>query len=337
MKNLFKILFLLSLIGSYAYAQKKPDDKFSLSIDVSNIQPQPRIVILTYFFGGENGMQGKSDSVMVENGKVFFEGSIPEPAIAVIGTKYFGPTGVFCLSANKIVIKAGTDITKLEVKGSPYNKDFQELFETKNYTEPFKQYIITHGKKSALSLYALRSYWQSKESGLDSLYQLLADDFKKLPSALMVKKDLDYKADLSLGKIAPNFAQPDAAGKVVSLKSFRGKYVFVDFWASWCHPCRAESPYIIKAYQKFKDKNFDILSVSLDDKGGRSAWLKAINDDKVGSWTHVSDLSGFNSETAKIYKIKAIPTNYLLDPDGKIIGKDLRGEQLEKKLNEILK
>lgn len=131
-----------------------------------------------------------------------------------------------------------------------------------------------------------------------------------------------------------DFTLPDVNGKEFKLSSLKGKYVLVDFWASWCVPCRAENPFLLKAYGELKDKNFEIVGVSLDD--ARANWLKAVEQDKL-PWTQVSDVKGFKTEVAVRFGITAIPQNVLIDPDGKVIAKDLRGEDVNKKIAAYIK
>lgn len=138
----------------------------------------------------------------------------------------------------------------------------------------------------------------------------------------------------AIGKPAPTFTLEDVNGKKVSLSSFKGKYVLIDFWASWCAPCRAENPNVVAAYNKFKNKNFTILGVSLDEN--KKQWLAAIAKDNL-KWKHVSDLAGWNSLAVGLYNIKSIPSNFLIDPEGKIIAKNLQGVELENQLNNLLK
>lgn len=139
---------------------------------------------------------------------------------------------------------------------------------------------------------------------------------------------------LNIGKPAPAFAQADINGKPIALESYKGKYVLVDFWASWCGPCRMENPNLVRTYHKFKNKNFDILGVSLDNS--KTKWLQAIQDDQL-PWAQVSDLKYWQNEVALQYGVKSIPANFLLDKEGKIIAKGLRGAQLDQALEQLLK
>ncbi|MEJ6980833.1 TlpA disulfide reductase family protein [Pedobacter sp. P351] len=170
---------------------------------------------------------------------------------------------------------------------------------------------------------------------VDSLYDLLGSDIKKMPSAKIISERFKKERNLAVGATAPVFSQASVEGKQVKLTDFRGKYVLLDFWASWCGPCRQENPNVVKVYNQFKDKNFTVLGISLDRPGAKSAWLKAIEDDKL-TWTQVSDLNFWKNEVAVMYNVTGIPQNFLLDPEGKIIAKNLRGEQLESALNDIL-
>ncbi len=158
-------------------------------------------------------------------------------------------------------------------------------------------------------------------------------NFKDNEAYKQIKSEYDAKKLTAIGSIPPEIALQDTNGRVVKLSSLRGKYVLVDFWASWCRPCRGESPNLVKAYKKYHNKGFTIYSVSLDQS--KENWLAAIKKDQLGAWTHVSDLKGWQCVAARAYNINSIPSNFLLDKDGKIIAKNLRGSALEKKLGEI--
>lgn len=186
------------------------------------------------------------------------------------------------------------------------------------------------------------------EDVLKKEFNKLSGEGKKGLFAELIKQRLDAKAQAdateaakakvgAIGSLAVDFSQPDTSGNMISLSSFKGKYVLLDFWASWCGPCRQESPALVDAYNEFKNKNFTIYSVSLDRPGFRDAWIKAIYEDKLQNWSHASDLQFWSNSAAQQYGVNSIPANYLIDPTGKIIAKNLRGEQLKEKLKEILK
>ncbi len=166
---------------------------------------------------------------------------------------------------------------------------------------------------------------------IEPLYKSLSTNIRNSVAGLAFAKSLEIAKATSIGAQAPLFIQKDINDKPVSLASFRGSYVLIDFWASWCGPCRGENPNVVKAYNQYKDKNFTILGVSLDRPGKKDDWLAAIKADGL-VWTQVSDLKFWDNDVAKLYGIKSIPQNYLLDPTGKIIGKNLRGDELNKKL-----
>ncbi len=169
---------------------------------------------------------------------------------------------------------------------------------------------------------------------VEEKYNALQSSAKNIAYAREIEKIISASKVGGIGTMATNFTQNDTANVPVSLSSFKGKYVLIDFWASWCRPCRMENPNVVTAYNTFKDKNFTVLGVSLDQ--AKDNWLKAIAVDNL-TWTHVSDLQYWNNAVAKMYNIQSIPANMLIGPDGKIIGKDLRGEELQQKLKELLK
>jgi len=159
------------------------------------------------------------------------------------------------------------------------------------------------------------------------LYALLEGPAKKGPFADLIEKSLQSAGVGKIGSVLPDFKQNDVNGKSVALSSLRGKYVLVDFWASWCGPCRAENPNVVKVYNAYKAKGFTVLGVSLDQD--KSKWIDAIKKDGL-TWTHVSDLKYWNNEVAVQFGIQSIPANFLIDPKGVVIAKDLRGGDLEK-------
>lgn len=194
--------------------------------------------------------------------------------------------------------------------------------------------FLTQYPDDEYSLYLVKEYInKSSDYGTTSaLYHLLSNQ-KKNTNVGKKLAHLIGTFKLVIGATAPTFVQKNTLDQDIELSSFKGKYLLIDFWASWCAPCRKENPYLVAAYDKYRKKNFEILGVSLDDN--RSKWMTAIQEDNL-QWTHVSDLKGWKNDAAILYGIRAVPTNYLIDPTGKIIAKNLRGDQLDKVLSDVL-
>jgi peroxiredoxin len=208
-----------------------------------------------------------------------------------------------------------------------------------------KQAINTNSNPT---ICALALSWSSRSFSKSEFELSLTDLLKKYPDnnvlqglkqsydqqlAQMAQQQNQDSASSWIGKQAPDLALPDVNGHPVPLTSFRGKYLLVDFWASWCGPCRAENPNVVKAYNEFKGKNFAILGVSLDKE--KSAWQEAVRSDKL-DWRQVSDLKFWSSKAVETFKFDGIPFNVLIDPQGKVIAESLRGDDLENKLKEVL-
>jgi peroxiredoxin len=371
--NRFLLLMLLP-VASFAQAPKQFELKGKL-----NVSQSVDWVYLRYVSGEDS----RTDSVQPKNGEFKFKGTIPEPVVATLITKFKDKPGSeklprelfrFFLEPSKVELTVNQSSKNISVKDSKTNEEFQLLVkQAESYTIKFDSlyeeydslekagnkeamnrvektidqltndvkenvyaaFLKTH-PNSNVALYAIKEYagWDIDPAKVEPFFNSLSPSVRAWPSAKALKARIAVAKQTAIGNYAMNFTQNDTLGKPVSLASFRGKYVLVDFWASWCGPCRRENPNVVKVFSKFKDKDFTILSVSLDRPDAKDKWLYAIHKDGL-TWTHVSDLKYWDNAVAKQYGIRAIPQNLLLDPKGKIIAKNLRGEDLDVKLTEI--
>lgn len=281
-------------------------------------------------------------SVYLETGTITVEGTTDLASATVAGTKNNLDNQQY--SAALKPVNDAYEALEAKKKATPeaeqateafnrkYNADEKQIERTES--EANKKFIQDH-PDSYVSLGALQSYAYSADyKDLAPLYENLSPAIKESDGGKDFGAILPKLKAVALGATAPVFTEADTAGKQVSLASFRGKYVLIDFWASWCGPCRHENPNVVKAYGRYKTKNFTIIGVSLDRQNGRDKWLAAIHKDGL-TWTQVSDLQFWKSKTADLYAVRAIPQNFLLDPNGKIIAKNLTGNDLEDKLEEL--
>lgn len=243
-------------------------------------------------------------------------------------------------------VQSSPDMIKLEEEFAmaSSNQDVERIMELQNeYLKIVgKGHDVVAGmlKDQPASLAVINLLQQNNLLDRDKYFDLYistADKLKKDWPEYEVTKQFIEMVDkmkvTAIGQITPEIEMPNPDGQIIKLSSLRGKYVLVDFWAKWCGPCRKENPNVVRAYQKYKDKGFEVFGVSLD--RNKEDWVQAINEDGL-TWTHVSDLKYFDSKAAHDFNISAIPFSILLDPEGKIIAKNLRGAALDKKLEEVL-
>lgn len=218
--------------------------------------------------------------------------------------------------------KAGDSIQKLVATNKQINWKFAE------------SHLNSFMGLYTFNMYVLDSHFEAAK--VEPLFNRFSAALKSSPLGLRTAEKIEIGKRRQAGAKATDFTQNDLNDKPFTLSSLRGKYVLVDFWASWCGPCRAENPNVVKAYNELKSKNFEIVGVSLDYPGGKAAWAEAVRKDGL-PWIHVSDLKGWKNEVAVMYGINSVPQNILINPQGIIIAKNLRGEDLTEKLKALIK
>ena len=276
------------------------------------------------------------DSTEMKAGKFEFKGAVEIPAIYGVITENMKYPAQFFIENTSFDIDLSEEGQILEIEGSPVNDLFLANVLLVNKNDFDIDTLVTNNPNSTVAAFYLYRFFT---------YRLPLDQVKALRAkftAEVLQSDYIKQLDqiiatlekVQIGKVAPNFTLPDVDGKEVSLNDFRGQYVFIDFWASWCPPCRKENPNVVAAYEKFKGKDLTFIGVSLDKT--KAAWLKAIEADKL-NWVNVSDLKFWDAEVAAMYGVRSIPSNVLISPEGVIIAKNLKGEALHTKLAELLK
>lgn len=361
-------LFMTLAAALLVVACNSSNDKYTIKGQIDNLDDS------VLYLGQQTGGVPIFDTLKVKNGAFTFSGKTEKPILGQIVTSDRQSGFPIILEPGEIEVSGDADSMingQITVTGTSNNEALQEYTDIQkpfmpqmqelqsaymaaqsgddqekmdsvmNVMQDVNEQIISKMKdfvaehpKSIISAIALQNIMDGMDGEeMENMYAKLSKDVQESPYGELIGNRISSSKNTGIGQEAPEITLNTPEGKPFSLSSLRGQYVLIDFWASWCQPCRVENPNVVATYDQYKDKNFTILGVSLDREKG--AWEKAIEDDNL-HWHQVSDLKYWESEAAKQYGIQAIPANFLLDPEGKIIARDLRGSALRDKLAEIL-
>lgn len=343
MKNIFIAIFLLPAL---AFAQNNAT--FSITGHVTGF---PDGTVVSFFNRSTNGLDS---ATIIENNSFVINGThLEEPDFRFLVFNRQQPVIPVLLQNDKVLITGASDsLSNLNISGSAVNEDYKKLsvayaayndiFQSQNFSpenidliSKASEKFIEENPKSFVGLLAVSQIYQISHNAImaENLMQKIDQTQKGTELAKYLTQQINAEKVTSVGAHILPFIQNDTNGRPVNISDFKGRYVLIDFWASWCRPCRIENPNVVANYNRFKDKNFTILGVSLDQS--KPAWEKAIKDDKL-TWTHVSDLKGWQNSVSTRFNIFSIPANILIDPNGIIVAKNVRGEDLGHTLENLL-